>query len=587
MPDAARALPEVATRPARPVRVARGVGSQTISRAHAIVDCVFLSAVMVISLAPYVGRLGFYADDYSLLDRMAASHDQSIQGLYHAVRPALGQRPLAALLFAGLYRLFGAHALGYHVLTACLLVAVAVILYLVLRELRLPRLVAVALPLVYSMLPHYASERFWPDLVGVNLSNAVYLLSLYAGLRAVRASLPWLGAWLALAVLGIVVIMFTYELFAPMFALNVALTWWAARRALGESRRHAVLLTTGTVVAAVIATGVAKAVGVVEHGQNGYQVGFQNGPLHHVAFLVVGAIKLNVGTYFLAFPYVLWWIVRHQFSATNAAVAGAIGSLAFVYLWRVGRCERDSFEMSGVWRALIGVGLMAFVLGYAIFLTTEYVLFRSAGIDNRVNVGAALGVAGVIIGGIGWAAGRLVPRRSLVAFSAAIACAVASGVFVIDTLGSFWTSAAQRQHAIATGLMREAGAVPPSTTFILDGSCPEVGPAVVFYNQWDLRGALQVAYRDPSLVADVASEAMRARPRGLSIRMTFLHQVVWRTYPYGRHLLVYDATSGRLYPMFDRSQATNYLALSRPSFRCAPLRSFAWGFNPLRRWSLL
>jgi hypothetical protein len=79
---------------------------------------------------------------------------------------------------------------------------------------------------------------------------------------------------------------------------------------------------------------------------------------------------------------------------------------------------------------------------------------------------------------------------------------------------------------------------------------------------------------------------MRATPKGLSIRMTFLHHVFWRTYAYGRHLLVYDATTGRLHRMTNRSQAANYLARSRPAFQCAPQRSFAWGFDPSSRWSL-
>jgi hypothetical protein len=569
-------------------QVAGGMKSRAISGIHAAVDCIFLSAVTVASLVLYVGQLGFYYDDYSLLDRMDASHDQSLLGLYHAVRPALGQRPLAAAMFAVLYRLFGPHPLGYHIVNACLLVAIAILLYLVLRELRLPRLVAVAVPLVYSTLPHYSTERFWPDVLTVNLSSAFYLLSLYAGLRAVRALLPGVGLWLAIAVVGVGVSMFTYELFAPLFVLNVVLVWWAARR-LREttSSPQIAFVASGALVTAIIATGVAKVIGVAEHGQNGYDVGLHHGALHHLAYLVSGVIKLNVGTYLLAFPYVIWWIFRHHFSVANAGIAGISGLLAFVYLWRIGRRDRDTFGTSGPWRALIGFGLLTFVLGYAIFLTTESVLFRSAGIDNRVNAGAALGVAGVLIGVIGWLAGRLGAKSGLIAFSAATASVVASGVLVVDTLGSFWTSAAKRQHAIVTGVMHDAGALPASATVILDGACPEIGPAVVFAGEWDLRGALRVAYRDPSLKADVASEALRAGPRGLALDETLLGRVSTRTYPYGRGLIIYDFTSGRLYHLLDRTRAARYLARSRPSFHCPPQRSFAWGFDPSRRWSLL
>ena len=111
--------------------------SFTITASHAVVDCLFLTLVTAVSMLTYVRGLGFYYDDYSVLYRMAFSDDQSLGGLYDSVRPATGQRPLQALTFATLYRLFGLDPLGYHLANAFLLVAVAALLYLVMRELRL------------------------------------------------------------------------------------------------------------------------------------------------------------------------------------------------------------------------------------------------------------------------------------------------------------------------------------------------------------------------------------------------------------------------------------------------------------------
>src|SRR6266705_3515470 len=192
-------------------RIARATSRRTIARADAAVDCAFLAAVTAVSLLPYVGGLGFYYDDYSVLARMSGVHNGSLVDLYHAVRPLTGQRPLQALTFAVLYRVFGLHPLGYHISNACLLVAVAALLYLVLRELCLPRLVCIALPLVYSTLPHYATNRFWLDTFQINLSSAFYLLSLYAGLRALRAGRAGLAVWLPAAVLSIAGSLLAYE----------------------------------------------------------------------------------------------------------------------------------------------------------------------------------------------------------------------------------------------------------------------------------------------------------------------------------------------------------------------------------------
>lgn len=558
----------------------------TASWIHAAVDCAFLAVIIAISLALYIRGLGFYYDDYSVLSRMTSSDDQSLLGTYHAVRPATGQRPLQALTFATLYRVFGTDALGYHVANAFLLVGVAALLYLILRELRLPRVVCVAVPLVYSTFPHYATDRFWLDAFQINVSVACYLVSLFAGLRAVRSSAPVAAIWVAVAAAGIVGSLLAYEVIFPLFALNLGLIWWAAdRRAGRDLNRGVVWVVLGALLAVMLAAGVTKTLIVAEEGQNSYRIGFQDGLLHHFAYLVSGAIKLNFGTYLVALPYVLWWIVRHQFSAANAAVAVLSGSLSFFYVAYLGRRERLLAERN-TWRALVAVGLVAFVLGYAIFLTNQYVLFRSAGIDNRVNSGAALGLAGMFVGLLGWLTARLGREKQVAVFAATVACAVAAGVFVVDTLGSSWTRAAREQEAIVTGIVRASAATPSWRTLILDGVCTERGPAVVFADQWDLTGALRVRYPGLPLKADVAAEAMRATRRGLAVDQAMIDRVTTLTYPYGRALVVYDFAQHRLYRVPDRRRAVTYLRL-RPTPQCPPQRSFAWGFDPLDRWSLL
>lgn len=568
-------------------RVTAPARTGTITATHALVDCLFLAVVTGVSMVTYVGGLGFYYDDYSVLYRMAFSSDQSLVGLYDSVRPATGQRPLQALIFATLYRLFGLDPLGYHLVNAGMLVAIAVLLYLVMRELRLPRLLCVGIPLVYSILPHYATNRFWVNAFQINLSGLFYLLSLYAALRALRARPIPLAGWLTVAFACVAGSLFAYEVIFPLFALNVGLVWWAARQLRGEEARgDSARIVVGGLAAVILAAGIVKLVRVAEHGQNAYQVGFQDGFLHHIAYLVSGGIKLNLGTYLVAVPYVLWWIVRHAFGIADAAAAVAAGLLAFGYVWWIG--QRDPRALAGGrhWRNSMGIGVLALVLGYAIFLTNQQVLFRSAGIDNRVNAGAALGVAAFLVGGTGWLAFRLTEGRRPIFFSAVIGCVVATGVLIIGTLSSYWTVAADKQDAIVAGLQQTAPRLPRSSTVVLDGICPEIGPAVVFADQWDFRGALRLAYDDPLLRADTATEGLRAGPRQLELDMTFLDDRSTRTYQYGPRLFVYDFRRGTVYALRDRNDATRYVS-SRPAFTCTPQRGFAWGFDPSRRLSLL
>ncbi|HKI24271.1 MAG TPA: hypothetical protein VKA24_12730, partial [Gaiellaceae bacterium] len=63
-------------------RVTAPARTGTITTTHALVDCLFLAVVTGVSMVTYVGGLGFYYDDYSVLYRMAFSSDQSLVGLY-------------------------------------------------------------------------------------------------------------------------------------------------------------------------------------------------------------------------------------------------------------------------------------------------------------------------------------------------------------------------------------------------------------------------------------------------------------------------------------------------------------------------
>ena len=571
---------------AQTARAAVAAKSASGSWVQPALDCAFLATAVIVSLAVYVWKLGFYLDDYATLWRMNASHDQSLFGLYDAVRPSTGQRPLQAGIFAFLYRLFGLEPLGYHLFNAGLLVSIAILLYLVLRELRLPRAVCVAVPLVYSMLPHYATERFWLNAFQISLSTAFYLVSLYAALRAVRSSSSALAGWLVIAVVAIAGSLLSYELAFPLFALNLVLVWWASTQtAEASSSRYRFFVTIGVLAAGMLAIAVFKTAAVATHGQNGYGIGFHGGAAHHYAYLVWGAFKINVGTYLFAFPYVLWWIFSHRFSLADAGIAVAVGFLAFAYLWPIARSEGHTRPARTLYRSLLVGGLVAFVLGYATFLAASTFLFRSAGFDNRINAAAALGVATAFVAAIGLLARAVDARYAAVVFAGGVACVAGVSAFVVQTLGTYWTSAPDRQRAIMHTILSDARSIPAGATFILDGACPEVGPVPVFSDDADLAAALRLNLhlRAPA-AADVASDGLRAEHGQLELTRRFADHSETRKYPINAKLIVYDYAGRRLSRLSSVEQARRYIA-HRSSMSCPPLRSFAWGFNAGRRWS--
>jgi hypothetical protein len=236
-------------------------------------------------------------------------------------------------------------------------------------------------------------------------------------------------------------------------------------------------------------------------------------------------------------------------------------------------------------KRLVQIGFVAFVLGYAIFLTTPDFLMRSAGVDNRINEASTLGIAAMLVGGLGLAAARMTGHRQPVAFCAGISCVVVGGTFIVETLSTYWTSAAAQQHQIVSAIAADASRIPSAGIVILDGTCPEAGPAPIFATQWDLKQALQFRLRDPSLIADVAAYGMRVERRRLAIDLRTTYSADTRTYPLGRRLVVFDLRRHQFRHLRDPKEARQYVA-ARPTPTCPPQRSFAWGSNPNDRWSL-
>src|SRR5688572_30686479 len=159
-------------------------------------DIAFVAATVILSFVLYVWHLGFYSDDWAFLGSLHIYGDHSMVGrsdlidwaMYFRQRPV--QIPFQQLLFWA----FGLKPLGYHLTNGLLLTAMAVMMHLVLRQLAIWRPLALALPIVFALLPHYSADRYWFAAFGYVLSMALFFLSLYADLRgadSVSNTLKW------------------------------------------------------------------------------------------------------------------------------------------------------------------------------------------------------------------------------------------------------------------------------------------------------------------------------------------------------------------------------------------------------------
>jgi hypothetical protein len=529
-------------------------------RGCAPLDAAFLSFIVVASIITYVTRLGFYSDDWAFLGALRTS-DQSFVGLWerqYELNANLRMRPTQILYQAVLYALFGLRPLGYHIANMAVFTAMVVVLYMVLRELGFSRSVAVGISAIYALLPNYSTNRFWFAAFGYTLSMTCYLLSLYGDLKAIRRHpLRVLVTWKLVSLFGLLVAGFGYEIVIPLFVLNAVLVWFRARRLyngglperLGPAGSvlflgsNLVMLALVVVYKAITAEGVGLAGSI---------------PIHIVR-LVAGSVLMNYGMYGLGLPYAAGWSAQ-VVAGPILAISVAVGLLVFGYLQFVSRPGRDHRLNREAWLRLGLGGLIIFGLGYAIFLTTGRIGFSSTGIGNRTAIAGALGMAICMVAGVGWFSNLLPAAAFVRSFAGLIAAICLAGFLVNNALAVSWATAWPEEHTVLEEIRAALPALPSNSTLILHGVCPYVGPAIVYESNWDLAGALQAAYGDPTLKADVTTSNMVVEPYGLVTRI----YSQTRVYRYGDRLFLFDYEGRRVVSLSDVRAAVRYLGGNHP-----------------------
>ncbi len=541
-------------------------GVPRISRRDALVDCVFLVLITLMSFAPFAGRLGFYADDWALLATLVAAQDRSIVGYFGALESQealrLSPRPLESLLWIAQYNAFGADPLGYHLVRIALFSAAIALLYLVLRELRQLRLIALAVTVVYALLPNATTVRFWAATSMITLSLALLLLGLFGTLRAAAAlpgGRPPFYGWVCLACLSIVGSGLAYEIPVPLALLTPALVWQRGYRGDDQSRpwHHHGGRIAALLGGIFLALGVVVAYKLRTTNRGGIPTAYAD----HLIRLATGAVRVNYGTFGVGLPYTAWSLAGAYPDGATLAFSAALALGIFGYLSWVARRSAISWPRPTRWVGLILAGGAVFALGYAVFLVTDQgQLFTTAGLTNRVAIAATGGVAISLIGGLSWLVAWFPTRFRERLFAVLVALVCLSGLLIVNTLAAMWVTAYERADAVLVDLHGRFPDLPSDTTLILDGVCRYVGPAVVFESDFDLGGALTMTYRDPTIRGAVVSPRLEIGEAGLA--MVWYGERVH--HPYGEQLVVYDAATGVIQRLPDVATAQRYFALIRP-----------------------
>jgi hypothetical protein len=532
---------------------AAGSGS---GRRAVVRDSALLLCVVFLSCLPWVGGLGLYGDDYALLASLREAPG-SFRSLYDSLLPhGVATRPLQAVQLAALYWIFELHPLGYHLTNTAILAATALLFHAVLRGVGFSRVIALVVPLIFALLPHYSTARFWIAAYQANFSVFLYFLSLFADLRFVTrpGAVRWL--WKALGTAALVGSVLAYEVTAVLFLVNVLVLLYATPGRRLRSWVPRPLLTAGTLLTNVLFLALTIAYKLSTTVRSDISGGF----VWRALRIVREAVPVHFGEYGLALPVRVMQALRDYPDPVLFAVSLLVGWTVAAYLIRILRSTR--LDPLRTWPAVLLIGAVVFAAGYGVTLMTYEIGFHTTGPNNRTANAAAIGVAFVFTAVIGWISSSLRSERwRQRVFAGLTAVLAGSCTLLTGTVARFWVDAVRQQELVIASIRQEFPRLASPGTVLLDGLCPFVGPAPVFVTGWDVTGMLRIVYHDRHLTGDVLKPNTEVTPAGIR---TLLFDDVIYLYPFSDHLVVFHVGTGRTFPLTSLDAAHEYFTSDRP-----------------------
>jgi hypothetical protein len=429
-----------------------------------------LTVAEIAGFAAYAGRVGFYHDDWALLDAFVAAG-----GFWARVATMSwsAPRPLDMLLYPALYAVGGMNPLAQHVLRMGVELACAFFFYLLLARLtRMPRfsLASAALAL---LVPNHDVIHFWFGIANESWAVALMFASLLCHLDWIETGRrSKLAASLSLYLASVL----CYEALAffPLVLLARQGSWRA-------------LLPYGpTLLAALLWQRVGVA--LLLHAPNTKTAGLS--PLHMLK--VFGAGFECVSNRVL---HISWLSLRGAAKAFSWAQWLACAAATALVAVPLAAGEADDLRST---RVATVFGLAAFVAAYAPYAFTADYMPQTFGIMSRTNAGGAW-IAGMLFAAVALAAGR----ARLPALAAVVFVFIAADWY----RGLQWARSWDVQQEIMAAMKAKSGALPRGATVLLTGAPKEIEWALVFDASWDFDGALRVATGRRDLKGDILGRA--------------------------------------------------------------------------------
>jgi hypothetical protein len=547
-----------------------------ISKRHAVIDCMAVAIVALLSLSPYRGSLGFYSDDHWVLALLATADDPSISNFISLLidTPA-NIRPVQVISIALLYHQFGLSPFGYQMIIWVVYTMLAPALYLVLWGLRQPRLVALAAALLFVCLPQCSTNRLWFAALQIPLSAAFYFVGLYCDIRTAQSERRAL-VWATVGTAPVLCSTLAYELTLPLFLLNPFIAGQTEHTRGGSLFSRATLRVGALVARNVLLVSAVAAFKLVNNRREQMSHGFLKIVVNNVqeafvlhrdegdfGFNLWQFIEKDLVQYGVGLPYTAVKAFARYPHIQDVVSATAVAAAVAVLVLSAARIATPLCRAR--WLAQIATGFVLALAGYAIFLIRENVQFTLAGIGNRVSMMTLPGIAIALIGITGLIGTTLPDRRRPAFFAVILATLCASGTLINAVIASFFVDSTRRQEEILSRISTLLPSGINGGTLLIGGLCPYLGPAVVFEGPWDITGALRIRFNDPKLHADFVNSTSKLETDGIHTTFFYGYEMV---YPYGTTVRVVDLHDGMIAELRDRAAAAKFFGPRQTS--CPP-----------------
>lgn len=496
-----------------------------------------LVLVELLCFLPIMRRVGFYLDDWATLSQLYFGPKE--HGFW-ALAQAYGYnnslviiRPLEALHFALVFWNFGLNPLPWHITNVVFDCAVAILVNIVVRKLSASRAIGFFAAIFVLLCPTHDSSHYWVVCSSVTLSFVFYLGSLLSTIEALKAKGKFMKAGRHfMAALLFTLSLFNYETFMPLAVLNILVAFfYNVNRGcprLEFSARLLSILRSAVFASLPVVTSMVLPVVTLLYYLKVIVPSISTASMRSINFdinvflsTVLTGVELNTPLPFLRFVFSRVGEGIDGISVAEIIRLGvSICIVALIAGWysrverdsikheQVASLENDSMKMAGL--PLIFLGLFTVVVSYTIFgLCSDYppsfvTLF------NRINTGAAFGLALLFSGLLSL---RSIQSIKVEGFRQLVLLGPAIAVTAVFTLANFglskpWIVSWQTQKQVQNHLVPVVAGLPSNATVLLL-NCPRyVMWAPVYDGIWDFQNTARILLNRKNFSASVVSERL-------------------------------------------------------------------------------